>query len=82
MVESRVKICTKILHYNEIMFSSLKHELFSLNGAIENLEEFQHFTLTQRQACEINNVEFQIIQITNVKLKDVENKHKELVKKR
>jgi hypothetical protein len=61
MVESRVKICMKILHEDEIVFSSLKHELFYLDGAIESLEERQHFVLTQMQACEIDNVEFQVI---------------------
>ncbi len=64
------------------MFSSLKHELFRLDGAIESLKERQNFGLTQRQACEINNVEFQVIHITNVKLKDVEDKHKDLLNER
>jgi hypothetical protein len=71
-----------ILNEYEIVFFSLKHEFFRMHGAIESSEECQHFALTQRQACEIDNVEFPVIQITNVKLKDAEDKHKDLLKEK
>jgi hypothetical protein len=78
--ELRVKIYTKILHEDEIMFSSFEHEIFCLDGVIESSEERQHFALTRRQVCEINNVEFQVIQIANTELKNIEDKHKDLLK--
>lgn len=79
--ELKVKIYKKILHEDEIVFSSLEHEVFCLDGVIESSEERQHFALTRRQVCEINNVEFQVIQIVNTELKNVEDKHKDLFKK-
>jgi hypothetical protein len=77
---SRVKIYIEILH-EDIVLSSLEHELFRLDGAIESSEErAKHFASTQRQPCEIDNVEFQVIQIANAELKDIEDKHKDIVR--
>jgi hypothetical protein len=58
---SRVKIYIEILH-EDIVFYCLEHEFFHLDGAIESSEERQQFASTQRQPCDIDNVEFQVIQ--------------------
>lgn len=45
-------------------------------------EKHVHFALTHQQANEDANVDFEIIQLVNAKLKDIKDGHKELADER
>jgi hypothetical protein len=50
--ETRMKTYTDILQEDELVLSSIEHELTRLDGVIESLEQCLWFVLTQRQTCE------------------------------
>jgi hypothetical protein len=55
----------------EIIFSSLKHELLHLDGVIESLKKCIRWALKQRQVCEEEGVGYERTQIANAKLKEI-----------
>jgi hypothetical protein len=80
--ESRLSNYNDILVEDEVVLSSLKAKLTCLDWAIMVAEKHVHFAPTQWQASEDGDANFEIIQLENVELKEVENGHKNLVDER
>ncbi len=58
--ESKLFSCKDILVEEEIVFSSLEHELFHMDGIVESSKECIPLTLKQRQACEDEGVGYEL----------------------
>ncbi len=80
--ESRLSSCKDILVEKETIFSSLEHELLCLDGVVKSSKKCILLTLKQRQACEDEVVGYELTQIANEELKEIEYTHKTLLKYR